>query len=65
MFRQMDDVLGDLPLHSGDVRERYLDRPRNFLNNGQVGHGILSNQADALFFVAEVHESGGRPAGSP
>ena len=51
-----------LPLHTGDPQEAYLDRHRNFLNNGQVGNGILKSQADAFFFVAEVNEPGGRVA---
>ena len=48
-------------LHSGDPREAYLERKHNFLNNGQYGNSVLKDQADAIFFVAEVNGPGGRP----
>jgi erythromycin esterase-like protein len=49
-----------LPLHTNDPREAYLHRERNFINNGQPGSGILANQADAFFFIAEINPPGGR-----
>ena len=47
-----------LPFHTGDHRESYLDRVRNFRPNGAYGSGLLKTHADAVFFVAEVHEPG-------
>jgi hypothetical protein len=47
-----------LPFHTGDRRESYLDRVRNFRPNGGSGSGLLRTHADAIFFVADVHESG-------
>jgi hypothetical protein len=47
-----------LPFHTGDHRESYLDRVRNFRPNGGSGSGILKTHADAIFFVAEAHEPG-------
>jgi erythromycin esterase-like protein len=47
-----------LPFHTGDHREAYLDRVRNFRPNGGSGSGLLKTHADAIFFVAEVHEPG-------
>jgi erythromycin esterase-like protein len=47
-----------LPFHTGDRRESYLDRPRNFRPNGGSGSGLLRTHADAIFFVREVHEPG-------
>jgi len=49
-----------LPFHTGDHRESYLDRVRNFRPNGRSGSGLLRTHADAIFFVAEVHEPGWR-----
>lgn len=49
-----------LPFHTGDRRESYLDRVRNFRPNGGSGSGLLRTHADAIFFVAEVNEPGGR-----
>lgn len=43
-----------LLLDSGDPREAYMRQERNFLQNGATASGILTTQADALFFVAEV-----------
>ena len=47
-----------LPLQTGDPHEAYLLHPHNFMMNGRPVGGIVANQADALFFVAEVHELG-------
>ena len=49
-----------LPFHSGDPREEYLAEPRNFQMNGRPVGGVIRDQADAIFFVAEVHGFGGR-----
>ena len=45
-----------LPLHSNDPRRSYLDQQRNFLQNGQLASGVVTQQADAIFFVADVSE---------
>lgn len=50
-----------LPLFSGDPRETYLDQKRAFVLNGGIGEGLLRNQADAIFFVKQVHEIQARP----
>jgi hypothetical protein len=47
-----------LPFHTGDPRESYLEHPRNFQMNGRPIGGVVANQADAIFFVAEAHELG-------
>jgi hypothetical protein len=49
-----------LPFHTGDQRESYLDQKRNFRPNGGSGSGLLRTHTDAVFFVAEVNEPGGR-----
>jgi erythromycin esterase-like protein len=43
-----------LPFDSGDPREAYMRQERNFVQNGATASGVLANQADALFFIAEV-----------
>ena len=43
-----------LPFHSNDPREAYLDQDLNFVQNGSIASGYLMEQADAVFFVAEV-----------
>lgn len=53
-----------LPLNTGDVREAFLDRPLHFLQNGRPASGIIGRQVDAIFFVAEAHQVGGRAAGN-
>ncbi|MFH1419960.1 MAG: erythromycin esterase family protein [Planctomycetota bacterium] len=54
-----------LPFQTGDHRESYLDRVRNFRPNGGSGAGLLKTHTDAIFFVAEAHEPGWqRPADS-
>ena len=52
-----------LPFHTGDRRESYLDHVRNFRPNGASGSGRLKTHTDALFFVAEANEPGGRQQG--
>jgi len=47
-----------LPFHTGDPRESYVLRPHDFLMNGRPVGGVIRNQADAICFVAEVHEPG-------
>lgn len=46
-----------LPLHSGDRRESFLQKKRRFVAHGQsVVSTVFSDQADAIFFLAEVSE---------
>jgi len=45
-----------LPLFTGDSRETYLDSEKGFVLNGRIGKGYIRNQADAIFFVKQVHE---------
>jgi len=43
-----------LPLGTGDKREGFLHERQQFLQNGAMAHGVIADQADALFFVREV-----------
>jgi hypothetical protein len=43
-----------LPFHSNDPREAFLDEDLNFVQNGSLASGRLLQQADAVFFTAEV-----------
>lgn len=49
--------------YTGDPREAYLAEPRNFQMNGRPIGGIVKVQADAIFFVAEVHTPSRRRGG--
>jgi len=49
-----------LPFHSGDRREAYLGETHTLLLSGAPGRTALADQADAVFFVAEVTESAER-----
>jgi erythromycin esterase-like protein len=54
-----------LPLHTNDPREAYLHQPLNFRMNARPVGARLTNQADAIFFVAEAHEPARRSPSSP
>lgn len=46
-----------LPLFPSDRRNKFLDENRNFICNGCDGlyaNGILTRQADLVFFIREV-----------
>ena len=47
-----------LPLGDDDPRAAWLDEERNFVQNGDYASGRLRRQADAIFFVDEVHAVG-------
>lgn len=49
-----------LPLFSGGAGSRYLDEPRNFLQNGSTASAVINRQADAIFFIPVATELSAR-----